>query len=125
MPNWTIAAHASRETLRLRVRNCLGDELLHARLPLPPDHPRALLSLLEGLALWVGEPLCAVISADDAAEPSLSPGDSWTPTSALVRFELAPPRVAQRRLRLARVRRRPQPHDTPLVMTGGPKEERG
>jgi hypothetical protein len=124
MPSWTITARANRETLCLRVRNCLGDELLHARLPLPPDHPRALLALLEGLALWVGEPLCAVISADDAADPSPSLGVSWTPTSALVRFEFAPPRLAQRRLRLARARPRPQPHDLPLVMTGNPKEER-
>lgn len=102
MPKWTIAARTSRETLHLRVRNCLGDELLRAHLPLAPDHPRALLTLLEGLALWVGEPLCAVISADEFADPSLALGVSWIPTSALVRVEFGPPRLGQRRLRLRR-----------------------
>lgn len=105
MSRWTIRAQASRELLRLRLRNCMGDELLHAHLPLPPDHPRALLTLLEGLALWGGEPLCAVIDADGSADPSLALGVSWTPTSALVRFEFAPPRLGQRRLRLRRVAR--------------------
>lgn len=103
MSRWTIRAQADRESLRLRVRNLIGDELLHAHLPLPPDHPRALLTLLEGLALWGGEPLCAAIDADDFADPSLALGVSWTPTSALVRFEFSPPRLGQRRLRLRRV----------------------
>ena len=71
MPRWGITGRASREMLRLRVRNCLGDELLCAELPLPPDHPRALLTLLEGLAIWGGEPLCVVICADDSADPLL------------------------------------------------------
>ena len=103
MSRWTIRAQVSRETLRLRVRNDLGDELLHAQMPLPPDHPRALLTLLEGLALWAGEPLCAVIDADDSADPLLALGVSWTPTSALARCEFTPPRLGQRRLRLRRV----------------------
>jgi hypothetical protein len=106
MNNWPVAIHSNRETLRVRLRNCLGDELMHVQLPLPANHPRALVTLLEGIALWVGEPLCAVIYADDSADPSLALGGSWIPTSALVRFELAPPRIAQRRLRLRRAARR-------------------
>jgi hypothetical protein len=102
MSKWTVRAQIGTETLRLRVRNILGDDLLHAQLYLPSDHPRALLTLLEGLALWNGEPVCAVIDADDSAAPLLAVGGSWTPQSALVRFELAPPRLDQRRLRLRR-----------------------
>lgn len=30
------------------------DDVLKARLPLTPHHPRALLTLLEGLSLWSG-----------------------------------------------------------------------
>ena len=76
---WTIAARVSRDAIRLRVRSPLGDELLHGLLPLEPDHPRALLALVEGLALWVGQPLRVVISADDSADPMLALGVSWIP----------------------------------------------
>lgn len=37
---------------------------LRARLPTPPLHPRALVHLVEALASWYGQPLCAVIDAD-------------------------------------------------------------
>jgi hypothetical protein len=107
MSRWKITGQSNCTRLRLRVRDSLGDEVLHAELSLPPDHPRALLTLLEGLALWAGEPLCAVISADDSADPSRALGVSWTPTSALIRFEFTPPSVGQKRLRLQRVVPRP------------------
>lgn len=38
--------------------------LMKARLPCPPAHPRAVISLLEAFALWFGQPLRAVIDAD-------------------------------------------------------------
>jgi hypothetical protein len=37
---------------------------LRARLPTRPAQPRALLLLLEAIAAWYGEPICAVLDAD-------------------------------------------------------------
>ncbi len=39
-------------------------DVLKARLPLRPCHPRALLTLLEGVSLWNGSPLSVVIAAE-------------------------------------------------------------
>ncbi len=71
-----------------------GDDLLKARLPTSlslPGHPRALLTLLEGLALWAGQPLSVVISVDGGAEitvdATLYGGGVWPPESPLVCFE--------------------------------------
>ena len=41
-----------------------GQDLLKARLPTIPQHPRALTTLLEGLALWTGMPVHAVLVAE-------------------------------------------------------------
>jgi len=38
--------------------------VMKARLPNPPAHPRAVISLLEAIALWYRQPLRAVIDAD-------------------------------------------------------------
>ena len=102
MAKWNTTLQAIPGAVRLLVTSAEGDDLVKAHLPGYPNHPRALLSLLEGLALWSGETLCAAISADDSADPSLALGVSWTPTSALVRFDFTPPRLGQRRLRLRR-----------------------
>lgn len=47
--------------------------VLKARLPHPPRHPRAIPSLLEAIALWAGQPVRAVLAAD---EPSTSFGST-------------------------------------------------
>jgi len=44
--------------MKLLVTSPEGDDLVKARLPLRPPHPRALLTMLEGIALFSGEPLC-------------------------------------------------------------------
>jgi len=44
-----------------------SDDVLKARLSPNPAHPRALMTLLEGLALWQGAPLCVVASVDGDA----------------------------------------------------------
>ena len=41
-----------------------GQDLLKARLPTTPHHPRALTTLLEGLALWTATPVHAVLVAE-------------------------------------------------------------
>jgi hypothetical protein len=91
---------------RLRVRE--GDEdLLVAEFSGYPDHPRALLFVLEGLALWKGTPLFVVIRAAHPVSDSLGLGafgDDWPQESALVRFLFVD--QTQRRLPLRRSRGR-------------------
>ena len=41
-----------------------GQDLLKARFPTLPQHPRALSTLLEGLALWTAMPVHAVLVAE-------------------------------------------------------------
>lgn len=41
-----------------------GQDLVKARLPTTPQHPRALSTLLEGLALWTAAPVHAVLVAE-------------------------------------------------------------
>ena len=105
MTTWTTQVNVNRETIRLRVRDATGNELLKAVLPRSPEHPRAVLTLLEGLALWAGEALCVATSVDASAGPSHDVWDGWPFASALVRFEFAPPPAPTRRLRLVRSRK--------------------
>jgi hypothetical protein len=63
MDPWTITLQATPKGALLLVTSA-GSDLLKARLPLKPSHPRALLTLLEGLALWRGQALHVAISAD-------------------------------------------------------------
>jgi hypothetical protein len=92
------------EDLRLLVTSPEGDDLIKARLPLRPPHPRALLTMLEGIALFSGEPLYAVISAGSHQDAWLGSEqwceDLWPAESPLVHFDFAipAPRV-RRRLR--------------------------
>jgi hypothetical protein len=47
--------------------------VLKARLPAVPQHPRAVETLAEGVALWYNRPLAAVLGVDDADVLSGSP----------------------------------------------------
>ena len=82
----------SREVTLLIEDEERGD-LLKARLPLAPRHPRALLTLLEGAALWCGQPMRVVLSAADCSMPWLGSGlfgdDLWPGESPLVTFHIA------------------------------------
>lgn len=90
---WPTTLRIGEADLKLLVTSPLGDDLIKARLPLRPPHPRALLTLLEGVALWSGEPLDAVISVGsrrDAWVDSQPWGDGlWPGESPLVRFDFA------------------------------------
>jgi hypothetical protein len=55
MALWPTTLRIGDENLKLLVTSPEGDDLLKARLPHRPPHPRALLTLLEGVALWSGE----------------------------------------------------------------------
>jgi hypothetical protein len=104
MPALTATVSVNPTTARLLITDPLGDDLLKARLPLSPRHPRALLTLLEGASLWAGSPLCAAICAAGPRARSLVGdlfgGAVWPPESALVHFDFVDPaRRRRRRLR--------------------------
>jgi len=77
---------------RLRCTSPEWGDLLKARLPLRPCHPRALLTLLEGLSLWNGSPLNVVIAAEPGSPSWLESGlfgdELWPGESQLVRYEV-------------------------------------
>lgn len=102
MTAWPTTLRLEKD-IRLLVRSPDGDDLIKARLPLRPRHPRALLTMLEGVALFGASPLCVVISAGNggASEIALEQwcDELWPAESPLVQFELAvPPRRARGRI---------------------------
>ena len=105
MDTWTTMVEPTPRSVRLLVMDPEGNEVLKALLPGFPQHPRALLTLLEALALWVGVPLTAAIFAGRAVDLQRAEalfGNGLLPMdSALVRFELLGP--ARRRHTLAGV----------------------
>ena len=103
---WNTRLHLDATALKLLIDDDHGDTL-KARLPPRPHHPRALLTLLEGLALWSGQPLHAAISAATLHPPSSAAalfGDDLAPLdSALVRFDFVDPPERRRRRRISGV----------------------
>ena len=71
MKSWNTSLRLTPQGLSLLVSDPLGNDLLKARLPPSPLHPRAILTLLEGLALWSGQPIRAVISVARSCPRSL------------------------------------------------------
>lgn len=99
---WKVTLCVSHREVKLLVTDEDGQEYLRARFPYHPEHPRALLTLLEGLALWSGAPLTAVISVTEtvrlSCDSSLFGGVVWPADSALVHVEYLDT-VRPRRLR--------------------------
>ena len=92
MENWKIILSMPRNDARLLV-TCSSGDILKARLPLPARHPRAAVTLLEGLALWAGNPVSAVISVGRtchrrSAAAVFGP-DEWPTESPLVTWVVA------------------------------------
>jgi len=103
MALWSTTLKIGKD-LKLLVTSPEGDDLIKARLPLLAAHPRALLTMLEGIALYSGEPLYAVISAGARAHDWLGSEqwceDLWPAESPLVQFDFAVPAPrARRRIR--------------------------
>jgi hypothetical protein len=104
MVRFKCALEVTAREARLLVTHAAHGDLLKARLPLEPEHPRSLLTLLEGLSLWSGHRLCVALHAAEDYRPmpgSTVLGDAlWPAESPLVGFE---PAVLHdsRRVRLA------------------------
>lgn len=105
MDRWKTTVQPAPRAVRLLMTDPDHNERLKAALPPFPQHPRALLTLLEALSLWVGQPLTAAISAEHPVDRRCGEalfGDGLIPIdSALVRFEVLGP--ARRRRTIAGV----------------------
>jgi hypothetical protein len=92
---WNVSLKASSTQLLLLVSEQGANDLLKARLPMDPQHPRALLTLLEGLALWSAHPLTVAVTAGESSERLYGSGlfgdELWPGESQLVQFRLVSP----------------------------------
>lgn len=90
--SWKTTMWLGPNAVRLLITGDENEEILKARLPLRPTHPRAATTLLEGLALWAGHPLTAALGADGRSGPTsaawLFGPEGWPQESALVRFHV-------------------------------------
>jgi hypothetical protein len=90
---WTSSLRVTRSEVTLLIEDEERGDLLKARLPHAPRHPRALLTLLEGAALWHGQPMRVVLSAADSSMPWVGSGlfgdELWPGESPLVTFHIA------------------------------------
>ena len=90
---WRCVLRVTETDVHLHVTDPELGDVLRARLPMPPRHPRALLTLLEGVALFAGEPICAAVSAVSTSVPWLGSGlfgdELWPASSPLVTFVVA------------------------------------
>lgn len=89
---WQCKLHVTQHEVKLLVTNQEQGDLLKARLDPRPPHPRALLTMLEGLSLWSGHPLCVALHVDEGCRPwpgSMLLGDElWPAESPLVQFDV-------------------------------------
>jgi hypothetical protein len=93
--SWTGSLRVNAREASLLLEDEEQGDLMKARLPMPPRHPRALLTMLEGIALWRGQPMRVVLSAADGSMPWLGSGlfgdETWPGESQLVSFAVAAP----------------------------------
>jgi hypothetical protein len=95
MRPWKGAVRVTTCEVRVLVKDPQQGDLLKARLPPLAQHPRALLTLLEGMALWRGQPLRVAVSAASADDgrpcfcgSGLFGDELWPGESPLVRYEV-------------------------------------
>ena len=103
---WSVVLSFGARGVKLLVQD-EGDDVLKAQLPGNVGHPRALLTVLEGLALWSGSRVCAAAYVD---EPGAGCFDRVFfgsgpagPESPLVEFDVQAPRQGRRPRRLSGV----------------------
>jgi hypothetical protein len=98
---WAVTVRCTTRETKMLVTDS-GQDVLKARLSAPPEHPRALVTLCEGLALWHGSPLRVAVSADEDAQGCFERifygGDLLEPRSPLVLLDrdLRRPRTQRR-----------------------------
>ena len=89
---WHTTMQLGSNAVRLLMTNEENHELLKARLPLRPIHPRSATTLLEGLSLWAGYPLTVALGADSRSGRTSAEwifgSDGWPQESALVHFDV-------------------------------------
>ena len=73
---WLAQVRLSTEWIRVTIKDLSGEEVLRARFGRRPAHRRALLDLLEAVAVWRGAPLSAVLSVVGWRRP-LCDSASW------------------------------------------------
>jgi hypothetical protein len=105
MRPWKGSVRATAREVRVLVVDPQQGDLLKARLPPVTQHPRALLTLLEGIALWRGQPLRVVVSATSADDgrpcwsgSGLFGDELWPGESQLVRYEVVDRALRRRAL---------------------------
>jgi hypothetical protein len=80
MPLW-MGVRPGPQVTRILIQEPQGT-VLKARLPDPPEHPRALETLAEGIALWCGRPLYVALGV--AAEDAFCVSPGWHATVEVV-----------------------------------------
>lgn len=94
MERWNTTLQVDSKTVQVLITDAMGNDRLKASLPSAADHPRALLTMLEGLALWSGYPLHVVVSVVEdypfTAGSTLFGADLLPVESALVKLEFEP-----------------------------------
>jgi len=75
-PLW-MGVRPGPQVTRILIQEAQGT-VLKARLPDPPQHPRALETLAEGIALWWGRPLYVALGV--AAEETMCVSPHWHAT---------------------------------------------
>jgi len=87
---WKCVLQIGPKELKILVVEPSSTEVLKARMSLTAQHPRALLTMLEGLALYNGHPLTAVVSAASSCAgwwtESVFGDGLWPTESPLVQF---------------------------------------
>lgn len=95
MEAWKTMLRVGPHTAQILVTDRFGNDVLKASLPARPQHPRALLTMLEWLALWSGTPLVVAACVPASCQRTLAStlfGDDLLPVdSALVRFDFVTP----------------------------------
>lgn len=93
MRSWTGSLRVNAREASLLVEDEEQGDVMKARLPMPPRHPRALLTMLEGVALWRGQPMRVVLTVGDESMSWLGSGlfgdELWPGESQLVHFAVA------------------------------------
>ena len=88
---WHCTLQVTLKAATLLVRDGNRD-LLKARFEPHCSHPRALLTLLEGISLWQGKPLCVALSVADECLmgrcSTLFGDELWPGESQLVQFDI-------------------------------------